>query len=530
MSILDFFRPKTIVIERERAMLPSERSGSYGHDYKNRTKYGNIAYSDTGYTNYQQLRENGRGVYHDSLIARGIVGRLVDNVINTGLTWESSPLWSLIPGAPESEDERVAWTENVENRFKLYTYSKEADVRGRLTLPQIERLLYTLRVKEGEYFGVLRYLNSPDRMSPVAIQILNNDQIEQPYDGVTVQAIKDKGSTVEDGIEYDAVGKMTAIYVREELGSRPKRIPVFGDKSKRRFVIHDGNFESADQFRGFPELSAMVYELDRLTEYSINELEATLADSLWFAAITADSNAKPKGPTFRPAGGGAIETSDNTGLKDGIQTVAIGKRALVMDKLPPGWKFEGWKPSRPNQNYAAFIDAHETYIAGALGMPLSVVRQKFQASYSAARAEILFFWNNVIRRRDDFISGFLDPLYESWFTENVRSRLIEAPGYLTLPVARNAWLYGTWDGISRPVVDPVKEVEAVRARQELGHTTAEREAKAYNGSDFRENVRRLTAENALLADANRPLNPEPAERAEDAETDLEDETKNGEGE
>ena len=39
----------------------------------------------------------------------------------------------------------------------------------------------------------------------------------------------------------------------------------------------------------------------------------------------------------------------------------------------------------------------------------------------------------------------------------------------------------------------------------LGDTTGEREAKMYNGSDWRENVERLQDENSLLANANEPL-------------------------
>jgi len=45
----------------------------------------------------------------------------------------------------------------------------------------------------------------------------------------------------------------------------------------------------------------------------------------------------------------------------------------------------------------------------------------------------------------------------------------------------------------------------------LGHTTGEREAKAYNGSDYRDNVERLITENEMLAEANEPLDPELSE-------------------
>ncbi len=509
MGLLNYFRRKETVIIRERVHDSDNKSGSRKLSFRGKTKYGNIKYHDSGYTDYAQQRENARGIYYDSLIARGIVNRLIDNVINTGLTWESSPLWSMIPEwKKKSEEEKYIWTEQVENYFTLYAESKEADIKGRLTFKQIQRLLYLLRVKEGEYFCVLRYLNSTKRTSPVAIQILNNDQIQQPTDAKTLQDIKARGATVNEGVEYDSTGKMIAIHVVEDLESfrgKNKRIPVFGPRSGRRFIIHDANFETAEQYRGFPELAAFIYELDRLTEYDINELEATVTGAMFFAAIETERGAQSKGPIIKVADSSSQQA--NTDANSGVKEVNIKNKALLIQNLAPGQKLKGFQPNRPNSNFAAFEEVFENRIAGSLGMPLSVFRQKFQTSYSAARAEILFFWNSIFRRRDDFISGFLNPFYEAWFTEHVNAGNIEAPGFKQLPVVQRAWLYGTWNGISRPVVDPVKEVNAVEKRQRLGHTTGEREAKAYNGSDFRENIKRLKTENELLAETNKVLDP-----------------------
>jgi lambda family phage portal protein len=522
MGFFDFLRPKTIT-KVVRVHDSDDRRGgtTYGGS---RTKYGNIRYRDAGYTDYAQQRENARGVYHDSLIARGIVGRLIDNVINTGLTLESSPLWSLIPNAPKGVEARYLWTEEVENRWNLFVRSKESDHRGRLTFAQLQRLVYMLRVKEGEYFAILRYLNSGNRMSPLAIQVLNNDQVAQPFDSMLLERVNNRGAKISEGIEYDAAGQMIAIYVREnpeDFSSDPIRIPVRGPKSGRLFVIHDANFESAEQYRGFAELSAFIYELDRLTEYDITELEATIAGALWFAAIETEKGATAK-PSIKPNVTTDTVSASTGGVKDGINEVRIRNRALVMQGLGPGQTFKGFQPNRPNPNFAAFEEVFENRICGSLGMPLSVFRQKFQASYSAARAEILFFWNNILRRRDDFCSGLLDPVYEAWLGEEISAGNIKAGQFRTSPVVRRAWLNCTWNGISRPVVDPVKEVNAVEKRQRLGHTTGEREAKAYNGSDFRENVKRLGPENQLIADANEPLDPaQYAEPAGDTGSDQE---------
>ena len=331
--------------------------------------------------------------------------------------------------------------------------------------------------------------------------------MQQPYDAATTQAVKARGATVKEGIEYDNTGKMIAIYVKDDLedySAKAKRIAVFGPKSGRRFVIHDANFETAEQYRGFPELAAFIYELDRLTEYDINELEATVTGAMFFAAIETEKGASAKGPIIKTATGNTSSSADVAG---GIKNVNVNNKSLLIQNLAPGQKLKGFAPNRPNSNFAAFEEVFENRISASMGMPLSVFRQKFQASYSAARAEILFFWNNIYKRRDDFTAGFLNPFYEAWFTEHVNQGNFQAPGFRTIPIAKRAWLYGSWNGISRPVVDPVKEVKAVKDRELLGHTTGEREAKAYNGSDFRENVKRLKTENELLAESNKVLDP-----------------------
>ena len=527
MSLLDLFRSRPPSGDVEQAYGEEPRRVKTVDDvrrirYKNPTKYGNIKYSDAGRHDYEQLRENSRGVTNQSTIARGIVTRLVDNVINSGLTLEASPMWELISRS-YSDTQKYDWERNVESLWSIYSDSTEADIKGRMTLPQLQRLIYRLRIVDGEYFLVLRYLNSPSRTNPVAVQVLNTDQVQTPWDGQTREAVENRGGSIEHGIEYDSTGKAIAIHVKQ--GEGHTRIPFYAPKSGRRFVIHDGNFEDAEQYRGFPELAHMVYELDRLTEYDISELEAVVASALWMGVVEADKDAAPgKNPQIKPAVSNKNASGDD--LKNGIERVEIGKRALIMNNLAPGYSFKGFQPSRPNQNYNAFVESFETRIAGALGMPLSVLRQKFQSSYSAARAEILFFWNNIYRRRDDFISGFLNPLYEAWFSEHVKQANISAPGF-NMAIQRKAWLRSTWNGISRPVVDPLKEVNAVGKRLELGHTTGEREAKAYNGSDFRQNVNRLNTENELLSDANKALDPQ--KYAEPQESDDDGDAEGGNG-
>lgn len=503
MSMFDRFRSKK---------SDSENKASHSRGIQNLgevslgKKESPFSFSYRPEVDVDKAREQARKVYRESLIAKGIIRRLTDNVINTGLTWESSPLWDIITDSPTTDEEKQAFTTNVESYWKLYASSNDSDIKGKSNFHQLQRQIFQHGEKEGEVFIILRYVSDPTRINPVAIQLIENDQVATDYDCDYLPSVNAVGGWLDHGLEYDSTGREIAVWVRENLGKDPVRIPYFG-KSGRRFLIHYSH-NSFNSNHGLSNLCGMVYELAKLAEYDENELEATVANALWMGVIEGDKDVKSRrsGANFRPAGVSGASSTDSPGHSPGIESVKVNGKAMVMNTLNPGWSFKGFQPTRPNQNYEKFIEAFETRICGYFGIPLSVYKHKFQSSYSAARTEILFFWNSVAVYRDDFISGFLAHYHEAVFSEWVKAGTIKSPGFNS-PIIRKAWLYGSWNGISRPVVDPVKEINAVEKRLKLGHTTGEREAKAYNGSDISENIKRLNYENPKLAEVNRHLDP-----------------------
>ncbi len=503
----------TRAIAREKIITATQASMNWNSAFVapsyNGVRYGDISYYPSGSYSYPQMRKNSRGLYQDSTITRNIVARLEDTVINTGLDWESMPIWDMIPSAKNlSEEEKYQITQGFEREWRLYSESTECCVNGLFTFSQFQRFLNNQRIINGELIGILRYRNAVNRLSPVTVQLVKSNQLTNPTDSQTLKAIESRGGTVEHGVEYDSFGEAVALHITDGITGDTVRVPFFGMKTGRRFVIYTGNFDDIGQSRGMPELSALAYELKTLADYDTAELEATLASAAWLAAIETDvnSNGVATDVNFKPK-----TTAAQTEIKAGITTVKAGKFALIQNTLEAGQQMKFFQQNRPNQNYSAFVEAFTNRVSGALGLPLSVVLEKFQASYSAARAEILFYWMNVDKRRDDLVKGFLKPFHEAWFTEAVNAKNIIADGFGTSKRIRLAWMAGTWNGITMPQIDPLKEVNAIEKRTELGHTTGEREAKAYNGSDFRDNCTKLASENQLRANANKVLQPESAQ-------------------
>ena len=467
------------------------------------SKYGKISYNKNfNYEDSAVRREISRSVTRESLTAKALKKRLIDNVVNVGMSWESTPLWDMIKDASTDKEVRRTWTVDIENRLKLYSDSKESDIKGEMTFSQLQRLVFDVGFTDGEAFIALRYLSNPKRMSNVTAQLLNNDQVSTPYDATLTASVKKRGGSIVDGVEFDSVGKEVAVWVQPAFNEKHTRIPYFSP-SGRRFVIHYNPGTQIGESRGVPEMAALSYELSRLTEVEINEIEKMASASTWMGVVTQDKDSVYQAPDFLADSDGT--SSEESAYTPGIDTVDVGDKAMIMNNLNPGQTFDMFKSDYTNTNLDVLLNTYESRTAGAVGLSLAFLKNKHDSNYTAARATILFDWNNILVRRDDLVSGFLSLFLEAIISEWVKDGTVKAPGFDTSTTARLSWLRGMWNGTNRPSVDPVKDAASSKMRRMLGDTTGEREAKMYNGSDWRENVERLQDENSLLANANEPL-------------------------
>ena len=110
-------------------------------------------------------------------------------------------------------------------------------------------------------------------------------------------------------------------------------------------------------------------------------------------------------------------------------------------------------------------------------------------------------------RREWLTDDFCRPVYEIWLTEAVARGRISAPGFLTDPLIRQAYLGSEWIGPSQGQLDPTKEVQAAAMAVENGFSTREAEAVKLNGSQFSANADKLAVENELLRKANASAQP-----------------------
>ena len=500
-------------------------------DYRGKTKSGYIfngakfrgssVYPSGWNLDNADLRDKSRVAYWDSPQAQAMLGRLVDNVIGTGLALESKPVWQLIGDQGMDDEQKHAMAREIELRFDLWASSHEPDAAGKKTLYELQAFSFLNMLRDGETFEVLRYSGDAMRMSPLSIQTIMPEQVNTPLDKYMLEATTTAGRRIVDGVEIDAYGKELAIHVSDnELGTNTTRIPVIGDKTGRRLVLHPVVADTLGAVRGTPLLANCVHELQKITDYTVAEIEAAIIN----AVLAVWVKPGPDAPASKALAGIQARNTISSSKEERTESsqTTFDKPGLIVQSLKQGEEVQSFDTKRPNVNFGEFVRHITRSLSASKGIPIEVLEESFNANYSASRASLLLFWRKVEIERAKFASQFLGPIFEAWFVEEVKAGRIKAANFNASPVIRRAWLSCGWNGDKQPSIDPLKEANADDTRIAQGATTRERVAMEYNGSDAMDNIARLKTENIKLAEANAPLQPVAAPRPDQNTDDEKD--------
>ncbi len=496
------------------------------------------------------MRQRSIRAYWDSMQARGIINRLVDTVINTGLSLESTPVSSILG---LSQEERKEISNKIEARHNFWGNSKDCDLSRENTLGQIERILYRNQLVKGDYFAALPFSDDPTLTNPLQVKIIKPELVSTPFDATAINEIMKRGNYIVDGVEFDKNDEEVAIFVRTRkpgmagaqldinsvipmyggggygdynqglfgYNSLPGnyewvRFPKYGPVSGRQILIHGKVQEFGTEPRGIPALAHVAHELEKITDYSLLELMSAVANATIAAVVEPGENAGATNPfpsnSFVPpslvqtAGDLTVasESPADPGYTNIGKNVLKNTGGLLISNLNAGEKFKSHDTQRPNVNFGEFVDSVTKYLASSLSMPLEILSMVFGNNFSASRATLKLYWQSVFVKRDDFIADFKTPVFNSWLLGEVGTGNLILKGYED-PQLRVAWQSASWIGVPSPSIDPMKEERAAAIRVKEGFTTREQEAQRRHGGSFDSNVDRLVSENERLAAANQPL-------------------------
>jgi len=399
-------------------------------------------------------------------------------------------------------EQQQALIKQIENRWNLYAKKKTVSHNHRKNFYKTARELFESLLVDGEYFVICRYSQSR-RTNPLTLQYVD------PSDVMKISSQVKPGNTEINGIEYDADGREVAYHVISNRDrNRSVRIEKIGPRSGRVFVIHETIGKGP---RGTGILVGIITELTKLSDLQASELQAALINSLFAVWVETDIggqdktfiNSKNKGAPVNKTGTPPPVFND-TEFQADLKSTGFGGNGIIAQGLGEGQKLHSFDTKRPTANFEQFYSAVKRNIYSARGMSIAVADYRFDGSYSAARGELLVFWQKVLTFRFDEAMGFYSVVNQMWLWGEVDRGKINMPGWENEEL-RDAWSNSNWQGPQRPDIDPLRSFKASEGEIKEGLKTRQQVTAERGGGDHDENVKRLTSENDKLADANKPL-------------------------
>lgn len=430
-----------------------------------------------------------RALVRTSPIAAGAINTNVDRVVGTGLALSAQPNRRVLGWSAEQAAE---WKLHTQAEFSLWADSSACDQEDKLTFYEKQGLTLRSAFESGDCFTLM-----PDgersRMQPYALrlQTLEADRVGNPLGKMDTP-------TEAAGIRLDAKGRVQAFHLYDQhpgdlmLGGKSSAfagqwVDRVGPSGRRRMLQHFRALRPG-QPRGVPYLAPIVDCLKQISRYTEAEIMAAVISAYFTVFVEAP-------------GGNSAPIFDGAAGAGGVgEEIGMGMGAVV--GLAPGEKAQFADPSRPNPNFAPFIEGVLTQIGMALGLPRELLMKQFNSSYSASKAALLDAWVYFRGVRFWLAGSFCQPVYETWLAEAVAIGRVPAPGFFADPLLRWAYTRAAWPGDSMGSINPKDEVAAYVSAIDARLMTRERAEWELWGTDFNDTLDAKQSEQAALKAAD----------------------------
>lgn len=141
----------------------------------------------------------------------------------------------------------------------------------------------------------------------------------------------------------------------------------------------------------------------------------------------------------------------------------------MIDTLAPGETIAGVGPEYPVANMPDHIADQIRRLASGAGVRYSAISKRYEGSYSAERQQSADVSGHADMRRDDFVCGWVQPVYERFCLNANMSRMIAMSPGMTFDGFCNA------DYLAPPVpwIDGLREIQTDQIAVEQGFQTLE---------------------------------------------------------
>jgi len=459
---------------------------------------------------FDRLRLRSYDAYATKDVVKIIASKHFYWTIGSGLKLQCEPNREVLKSEEITDFDFSKFQKNVENRFMVYSNSKECDYLKEKNLHQLALDFYQGKFLGGDCLCVIRY----DNNGPNA-QFVSGEHIQDPEIGNEYYSISEQlGNKIEHGIEIDSKGKHIAYYVNvrpksKKLISKYERIPAYGAKTGKRLAwIISGEKICPDHMRAVPAISQSlekINKLDRYTESSVTKAEQ--ASNLVYA-ITHDKDSTGESPTDslvkKKRGDSLIDVPDGHLLADGLANRMTQQTAGQTFNMTQGSKLEAFSTDIET-DFGSFHGSVFDIISASQDIPPEVAMQKYNSNYSASRAAINSFGYIVSINRMTFANQFYIPFYKLWLEYQILTNKIKAKGYIENIenfMITESYSQCRFIGKNMPHIDPLKEIKAVREMLGIDGATPlisrEQATEMLNSGQWDENFMKSLEEEKII--------------------------------
>lgn len=410
------------------------------------------------------LRDRSRQAIRNDGWAKGAIGKLVYNIIGTGIVPLSKAVDPTFRTSVQSLWSR--WT-------SISSTSGQQDFYGQ----QAQAVRCWLSA--GEAFLRLRRRSPTDRLPvPLQIEVIEPEMCPIDYNGVRGE------NRIRAGIEFSPIGKRVAYYF---FYSRPGDLQDYDAGDLRRIpaedVIHLYEEERAGQYRGEPHLTpalVLLWELDKMQDATV--LRSQLANMFagFLKTSTTDSDIHPL------TGLGSDKTSEGRP----ILTLEPG----TFQELAPGEEVDFNDPPNADPFLPAFVSTLLRSIASGLGIPYEILTGDMSGLNDRSMRIVLQEFRRGIQARQYLVVAhqMCDPIWARWMRLAFESSALPIPPeFMSNP---DPWAKVEWRPQGWAYTHPVQDVQATVGAIKAGLTTRSA-AVSEQGYDAEEIDREQAADN-----------------------------------
>jgi lambda family phage portal protein len=493
MGIL--FEPKRVAVEALGLGSPA-----YPSIYDGEKFAGGFGPTQILWKDYWTLRQRSVQMFEQNIYARGIIRRLVTNVINTGLQLEVAPEEEIIGREEGSLDD---WGEEIENRWRIWANTPgRCDVLQQRGFGRLQAMAYMEAMISGDVLAVL----TQDRATGLPrVRQLDGQMVQTPVN------MPRSGNRIEHGVEVDKLGRHVAYWIMQTTG-KWKRLPAYGEKSGRKLAWLVYGTEKRDhETRGTPILSLLLQSLAEIDRYRDSVQRKATINSMLAMFIQKDEERMGT----RPLTGAAVRRTsaptvgpDNVIRNFNAQGHVPG---MVFDELNVGEKPMAFGNTGTDEKFAEFEESIVQAMAWHMEIPPEIMRLAFSSNYSASQAAINEFKMYLNRVRTDFGESFCKPVYQEWLIAQALTGRVNAPEILQAWRDNSqydifgAWISSEWAGHIKPSTDVMKQANGYAILVDRGWMSNDLASKELTGTKFTKNIKKLRRENPMLAEVQELL-------------------------